>query len=711
MAPRYTEPAQNPPQNSGLSLIEVLLAIGLAGMLSLAVASTVNYLNQGMRGAQFKQDAQATTMLIRQVLGDPGRCALALQRTNSGRTDPGSDSAARLDADAPIGAPQPSSGNLRRVVVDQGPGKEPDEIVRIGKQSGGLLFKDMNFVNLAGKTQVTVDGQTRNRTFAELLVTYEDPQKGTNRQAQGAYQLLHRVGLTILTIPGTGAQPITECYSAGAQAPTVDVRDSCEVLGGTYDGTRNPPCLLLKLPVASNFTARDVLLGETDVGGLVTEGPWRQGLGGPDAGTISLDMQNTVRSDTRAAGSTGNDLDGFRGLSLAWGETLALLGVREYYNSSGNPTTRDAVISWGSEVGKSDLRFTFLGKNKSPIDRMVLDDAGNLDLRQGNMDIRRGDMILHEGELLIGANRVISDSGQKAKIYIGGDTSGDIEFGSTNPAVRTVSLWNRGSASPLDVAAGAGSFSHSLNVGAGATSEFFGAVNFRGNVTVQERLVLKQQLRYETTTDPSSAPTPGSVMVASSSQGDAKWSRPWLWVNAVRFEASLAHCAANQIKLGNTKIEGTFAPAPNCMTPSVPPTNQLGEYTSRDYEVHMIVLDSNTNMILNTPVGTPPPSTFKPAFCAIKYQAQSYFPDSYRVYDNDPGSKWEPLGRSLGRDCSENPYVTVNRCPGAANDSHKGQGAGCHVNYDPVSDRWLVLFFRHEATAIECDVQCLQFAP
>ena len=220
---------------AGLGLVEVSIAMGLAGVLIAGIFAILAVQKRsGQNSAQHAQSLLAIQEISR-LLADPGRCADALKAGSSA-------------AQFPMGAVHHSavlftSQHLDRVVAN---GSDPDPsrwlpIVRVGAGARGLRLQSI---------QATAQSpyEIMNPAFGmrQFEINFEFRAEGSGLERSLGSQVFNRaIGLKVIT-QNEGSEhptstdpwrPVSRCtvFMDSGQA-------ACEALGHVWEPAQNPPC-------------------------------------------------------------------------------------------------------------------------------------------------------------------------------------------------------------------------------------------------------------------------------------------------------------------------------------------------------------------------------------------------------------------------------------------------------------------------------------
>lgn len=227
---------------AGFSLIELMLGVLILSILAMATAGLFKMSSDSFQTVKSSNDLMTVQNLLQLVLSDPDQCRKALYWQNP---------------------PEPFENNGSYNEPFQNP-KVPRVRLTDIKLNGQTLLSTIGDYTVepwlmspeAPPTNVNLidrgDGSLKQfKKYAVKIVL-----NGKRRDADGNERVAMRAFIPIMLVTGPSPGTPDKFYDCSSNAP--DLRALCESLGGLYDSSQTPPCLLRSLDMAPTFAARDL---------------------------------------------------------------------------------------------------------------------------------------------------------------------------------------------------------------------------------------------------------------------------------------------------------------------------------------------------------------------------------------------------------------------------------------------------------------------
>ncbi|MGE0616249.1 MAG: hypothetical protein AB7P04_11475 [Bacteriovoracia bacterium] len=278
--------------NQGFSMVEALVAIGVATTGILAVSSGVSYSLKGQKSVQSRLEITDTRWLVSQFLGDPKNCTALVQGASPGAPLvlelSAKESPKFITTDGKKSESKSSTLNFSGIYL---PGSS-------GASSGRSLAEVNRALNSGAVVkQITlqsVEKFSQNQWLGQLSLSMERPNSLGNRLIAEAIPLV----LKTKSI-STDRVQVEGCVGRDS-APQL-----CQDLGGAYDENRTPRCVVPPAPVSCATGVMKGILpnGQPDC----APAPGLRALSGPLDGNLhtegaGLGGQYRVRRVTVPAG-------------------------------------------------------------------------------------------------------------------------------------------------------------------------------------------------------------------------------------------------------------------------------------------------------------------------------------------------------------------------------------------------------------------------
>jgi hypothetical protein len=334
-----------PGSSAGLSLIEIVLAMGILSVIALGTATMTS---QGMKGAnnvRLLADFSGLRSMAATALGDMKNCPNALRNGGAVISYPG------------------GNVNLTRITSNNG----NNEVMAINKDYNGYRITSMQvqLLNQFAPNPVAAklpdpanvyQNYQKYITQLSITATKQLPPAGMERNSLGSSTMTATIPLVLITGPN-GSSSIYRCM---VQDP--DYEALCDSMGGKFDPTQTPSCLISRLGVSDTYADRDtnVALLPGNIG-IYTKGNILS-LGNAGIGTLTprsrLDVNGGLAvgsyAGTTAAPANGVIVSGRMGVgNVAPTNPLSVTGNGDFSGRVGVGTA--APVNSLSVVGNADF--------------------------------------------------------------------------------------------------------------------------------------------------------------------------------------------------------------------------------------------------------------------------------------------------------------------------------------------------------------------
>ncbi len=215
----------------GFGLLEIMIAMGLLGALSLSVLAMGEVAGRSVKTSKSIGEGSMMSARIQHLLQTPGQCALALKDLQPSIEDPlvMQEKPAHFDADLEASVSQPA---LSRIVLPL----TGQSLISVGQQIESYRVTRMNLRKTGDSRSVSETGRSTSADLQVVLEPISGPQSGL-----GLTSRTLTFPLWLVTSKENGPQPILDC-SAIAPLPQSEV---CAAMGPQwkFDGEFCSPTL------------------------------------------------------------------------------------------------------------------------------------------------------------------------------------------------------------------------------------------------------------------------------------------------------------------------------------------------------------------------------------------------------------------------------------------------------------------------------------
>jgi hypothetical protein len=228
--------------HSGSALLQVMVSVFLLSIIALGIASINRYGNKVANNLRLSDEFSSLKSQVEVALGDFKNCPVAMR-------NPGNQ---------PINYPLNGSGGVKVSKVTSNNGAS--EILAEKAEYRGFTITSMELQSppLQGPfVAVTRDAAGTYRTYQKVMTQLKIKAVKDTVQAKGDSNYLGNsemnvsIPLVLITGPNGGAN-VYQCMLHDNDYGTM-----CNALGGKFDWTQTPPCLLSKLGVSDGYPDRN----------------------------------------------------------------------------------------------------------------------------------------------------------------------------------------------------------------------------------------------------------------------------------------------------------------------------------------------------------------------------------------------------------------------------------------------------------------------
>jgi type II secretory pathway pseudopilin PulG len=453
---------------SGFGLLEVTLALGMLGILSVGTLGLIELTGRSTRTSNLTSAANSIQHTVRSVLSQESTCHLSLKRRGSIETL----APAQFNLSQEIGqAEQNFQDRLSTIVVpNESSGGTPIVVAQVGSASQGSTLIAMSLIRLGAPLQ-TNNGEFT--TAYELKLSLSNG--GSNPfRGFGSAEVTRSVFLSVVTGSDSGVQSIVRCSSAGSSTEQI-----CSVTGGSLvDGT----CIYQSIVTAENAATRSTLRaqlqsGDTRAAGLpvrgiatdgnlfaqgtvnaralrsqvgiqttdgdLIQGAWNTSTNPEEPGIYKVNMRSTLMSNSL------KDIRGFRGSVFAWDTDIGYVGMLD---PSGTPSSsnnnKDLLIAYGDdEEDRVRIGYKAVNQPLFTLAHFTRSSGGDLEQTAGVFNLGGMMRFGTQNPLTSGPMPRVTEGGYLA---VAGD---DLELGSNDARLTHLAFYNRALANHLDIRA------------------------------------------------------------------------------------------------------------------------------------------------------------------------------------------------------------------------------------------------------------------
>ncbi|MEY4615592.1 MAG: hypothetical protein RJB66_552 [Pseudomonadota bacterium] len=268
----------------GFSLTSVTIGAAILGILILVIAEIFKISNNSFQQVRMSNDLQTVQNLVQMSLAEPEVCRSALQVNGAPLTT----------YNFPFQDPPVAKVNLSDIQMN---GKTLLNTLG-GYRIEAKLFSPAapgTSVQLVDRRDSTLKAFNKNSVIISLNGIRSDDPAGT-------ISIRARIPISIITGPLPGSPNTFYDCATSSQ----DYKAMCEVLGGQYEPSKSPPCLLKKLGIANNFNDRENMEAATPNMGLYS----REGalINGVIIGHSSTGVDMAYPYESIGVGNPGHNL-------------------------------------------------------------------------------------------------------------------------------------------------------------------------------------------------------------------------------------------------------------------------------------------------------------------------------------------------------------------------------------------------------------------